>query len=259
MHTTQGVLKGATPSRPATPGATNEPGYHARVTESIGGRATSVLIGLATSIVMVSFAIVPFLSSPWLAIEQDRAQAPAWTGYTAAELRTATDAIVVDLVFGPPDFDVVVRGEPVLNERERSHMRDVRTIFLGLWGLTIAALVVLAATAFRAGNGRARWYRSVSRGAAGLGIGVVVVGFIAAVAFEPLFAVFHRLFFAGGTYTFDPLTERLVQLFPFAFWQETTIALGILIAALSALVWWVTSRRATREADVHASQSAVPA
>jgi integral membrane protein (TIGR01906 family) len=229
------------------------------VTESIGGRATSVLIGLATAIVVVSVAIVPFLSSPWLAFEQDRSRSTAWTGYTGTELRAATDAIVADLVFGPPDFDVVVRGEPVLSERERSHMRDVRTIFFGFWALTAAAVVVLAVTAFGTGNGRAHWYRSVSRGAAGLGIGVVVVGLIAAVAFEPLFDVFHRLFFAGGTYTFDPLTERLVQLCPFAFWQETTIAVGVLIAALSALVWWVTSRRAARQPGVHASQSAVPA
>ena len=45
---------------------------------------------------------------------------------------TATDAIVADLVFGPPDFDVEVGGVPVLIEREQQHMRDVRTVFAGL-------------------------------------------------------------------------------------------------------------------------------
>ena len=37
---------------------------------------------------------------------------------------------------------------------------------------------------------------------------------------------FHRIFFAGGTYLFDPRTERLVQLFPDQFWSETSIVLG---------------------------------
>ena len=44
---------------------------------------------------------------------------------------TATDAILADLVVGPPDFDVAVAGTPVLIERERAHMRDVRGVFAG--------------------------------------------------------------------------------------------------------------------------------
>ena len=62
----------------------------------------------------------------WVAFEQGRAEATAWTGFSEPELRTATDAILADLVFGPPDFDVAVAGQPVLIERERGHMRDVR-------------------------------------------------------------------------------------------------------------------------------------
>ena len=58
----------------------------------------------------------------------------------------------------------------------------------------------------------------------------------ALVAFDTPVRVFHELFFPAGSYTFDPLTERLVQLFPFQFWQETAIVVGIVIVAISALV-----------------------
>lgn len=240
-------------------GASAHPGYHARVNLTLRGRVQSVLVGVATAIVIVTIAIVPFLTPPWLAFEQDRAQATAWTGYTTEDLRAATDAIVADLVFGPPDFDVTVAGEPVLGERERSHMRDVRTIFIGLWALTAVALVVLVATAATAGTRRDRLYRAMSRGAATLGIGVVIVGIIAAAAFEPLFELFHRLFFAGGSYTFDPATERLVQLFPFTFWQETTIAVGVVIVVLAAMTWWLAGRRAPPVVGARSPNPAVTA
>jgi hypothetical protein len=53
------------------------------------------------------------------------------------------------------------------------------------------------------------------------------------------------LFFPGGSYTFDPRTDRLVQLFPFDFWSETTIVLGGLIIVL-ALIISVAARRRVR-------------
>ena len=45
------------------------------------------------------------------------------------------------------------------------------------------------------------------------------------------FELFHELLFAGGSYTFDPLHERLVQLFPEQFWSETAIVLVVAILA----------------------------
>jgi uncharacterized membrane protein len=64
------------------------------------------------------------------------------------------------------------------------------------------------------------------------------------VAFDLAFEVFHRLFFAGGTYGFDPRTDRLVQLFPDQFWYETSIALGIVILVLALGLRLVAVRRA---------------
>jgi integral membrane protein (TIGR01906 family) len=204
------------------------------------GPLGTTLVGIATAIVIVSVAVVPFLSSPWLAFEQGRAESAAWTGFSEAELARVTNAIVEDLVVGPADFDVAVDSAPVLNERERGHMRDVRTVFVGLWVLTGAALIVLGLAALL---DRPRFWRGVRRGAAVLAVGVVVLGVVALVAFDALFETFHRLFFPGGTYTFDPSTDRLVQLFPFVFWQETAMAVGVLIVALSAVLWWIGGDR----------------
>jgi len=211
--------------------------------KTAGGRAISILIGLATAIVIVAIAILPFLTPQWVAFEQGRANATAWTGYTTEELRAATDGMLTDLVFGG-DFVVEIDGSPVLNEREQGHMADVRTVFRGLWILAIASLVVLAAASRRAD--RAATWRAVRGGAIGLTIGVVVVGVIGLVAFDQLFELFHRVFFPAGSYLFDPTTDRLVQLFPFQFWEETAMVVGVVIIAIALGLAVIAGRRAKR-------------
>ena len=101
---------------------------------ALGGRIASITISVAVATLIVTVAIVPFLTPAWVAFEQGRSEAQAWTGYSTGELRQATDAILSDLVLDG-DFAVEVNGQPVLSERERSHMNDVRTVFRGLWVL----------------------------------------------------------------------------------------------------------------------------
>jgi integral membrane protein (TIGR01906 family) len=214
---------------------------------SIGARLGSFVIALATALAIVAIVIPLFLNPIWVSFEQGRAQAAAWTGFTETDLRAATDAILADLVVGPPDFDVAIGGQPVLDERERSHMRDVRTVFIGFFVLTGILVAAAAAIVVRRGTaGRAAAWRSVRTGAFGLIVGLLTLGVFAFFAFDTLFEIFHRLFFAGGTYTFDPATERLVQLFPFVFWQETAIVLGLIAILVAIGVVVVAQRRMER-------------
>lgn len=216
-------------------------------------RLSLILIGLATAIVIVTVAILPFLTPQWVAFEQGRAQAEAWTGFTTEELRTATNAILSDLVFGG-DFDVAINGTQVLEAREQSHMRDVRTVFRGLWILAAISVVGLVLASRRAD--RAATWRAVRGGAIGLAIGTVIVGIVGLVAFDQLFELFHEIFFPAGSYDFDPLTSKLVQLFPFDFWFETAIVVGAVIIGISIAVAFVAGRRAARAAAARTPGSA---
>jgi integral membrane protein (TIGR01906 family) len=212
--------------------------------ETLRGRAASLLIGVATALVVVAVTLPLFLNPLWVAFEQGRAEATAWTGFSEPELRAATDAVLSDLVFGPPDFDVAVRNVPVLTERERGHMRDVRGVFAGFLALSLAAAAcALFLAARRRGPDRSRTWRAVRGGALGLIVALLVGGAISFVAFDALFETFHTIFFPGGSYTFDPATERLVQLFPFRFWQETSIAVGVVCIVVAGLVAAIATRR----------------
>jgi integral membrane protein (TIGR01906 family) len=206
----------------------------AGVTTTIPERVAGLLTALATAVVITAIAIVPFLTPPWVSFEQGRSGAEQLTGLTA-------------------DFDVEVAGAPVLNERERTHMRDVRGVFAGFGLLAVVAavgLVALYAGARRLGHPERAW-AAIRNGARGLAVGVVIAGVVAFFAFDAAFEVFHRLFFAGGSYTFDPGTDRLVQLFPFTFWSETTMAVGGVIIVLSLLTATLAARRARRNQGAH--------
>ena len=209
--------------------------------------AAGAVVGLASALVLTALVVLPFLTPAWVGFEQGRSNAAAWTGFAPADLRAATDSILVDLVVGPPDFDVALGGAPVLTPAERSHMRDVRGVFTAFYLLAAAALAVLVVTAVatRSSRGaRIHAWRSVRGGAIGLAAFVVAAGLVAAVAFDAAFEVFHRLFFAPGTFNFDPRTDHLVQLFPDAFWSETTMVIGAVILVLALGVAVVAHRRA---------------
>ena len=214
----------------------------------LAGRAGSLLIAVATALLILAVTMPLFLNPWWVSTEQGRAEATAWTGYSETELRATTDAILADLVFGPPTFDVEVAGAPVLIERERAHMRDVRGVFVGF--LAAAAVLGVGAAVVTARRrdpvGRHRSWRAARAGAIGLIAALVAGGLVSLTAFDALFETFHQLFFAGGSYTFDPATERLVQLFPFTFWQETAMALGVVAIVIAAIVSVVATRRAAR-------------
>jgi integral membrane protein (TIGR01906 family) len=208
------------------------------VSERLPRVAASVVVAVATAVVILALAILPFLNPVWVSFEQGRSQAAAWSGFSPTELRTATDAILADLILGPPDFDVEIGGRPVLNAQERGHMQDVRGVFVGFGLVALVSVVVVAAARRRAG-GQAAFWRPVRAGAVGIAGAVVAIGLIGLVAFDAAFEAFHRLFFAGGNYTFDPATDRLVQLFPYQFWVETSFAVGavaLVLAAVAALL-----------------------
>jgi integral membrane protein (TIGR01906 family) len=237
-----------------------------RVVATVLTAVATVLTAVATAIVIVAVSVVPFLSPPWVAFEQGRAEAAAWTGFSEADLRVATDAILADLIVGPPDFDVQVGGAKVLNAREQQHMRDVRAVFAGFAALAILAALGLVAlyVGARASGHVERWWAAVRNGARGLILVVIVGAVVAAVAFDAAFEVFHRLFFASGSYLFDPATDRLVQLFPFTFWSETTMALGVVIVLLAIALALIASwrlRRVAHEPDAalaHAPMGSEP-
>jgi integral membrane protein (TIGR01906 family) len=208
------------------------------------------VVFLATILAIIGLAVLPLLTPWFIHRALDAAGSAGRLGLEAAQVYELSDRSVEELVLGPGDFAVEgPDGEPFYDAAERRHLSDARTLLgISLIAGGVSIVVVAAAIGRVTGAGRAALWRSVSR--AGLVTAIVVIGLgvLSSVAFESLFDLFHQVFFPAGTYSFDPATQRLVQLYPFRFWQIAAAAFGLLVLLL-ALGAWSLGRRMARRAD----------
>lgn len=203
----------------------------------------SVLVATSTGVALVAVGVLPFLNPVWVGFEQARTHADAFTGFPIDEVHRVTNAVLGELILGPATFLQQVAGAPVFGPRERQHLADVRAVLLAFGAVVAAAIALLAVTGLKAAD-RTWFWRSMAAGGVVLAGSVVVLGAVFALFFDVAFEVFHRLLFAGGSYAFDPLNERLVQLFPEEFWSETSIALAVVLLVLAIVVARAAVRRA---------------
>jgi integral membrane protein (TIGR01906 family) len=118
-------------------------------------------------------------------------------------------------------------GKPIYNERELSHMADVKKVvqaLLKLWMGDIVLLVLLGLWAWK-GNWLADYLWGWKRGGfvtAGL---LIVMAAFAAVSFWQFFTWFHSLFFSGDTWLFE-FSDTLIRLFPIRFWEDAVAWIG---------------------------------
>jgi integral membrane protein (TIGR01906 family) len=215
--------------------------YDCGVNLSLAERLASVVAAVATPFVIVGIAVLLFLNPVWVGFDQERSNVAGLTGYTPTQVQQTTGSILSDLVLGPPNFAVTVNDAPVLDARERGHMADVRTVLMGLGLVALLALLLFAVVGVF-GRGRRWFWRAVAIGARVTVVGVIVVGVAFAIFFDQAFTAFHEIFFGAGTYTFDPRTEKLVQLFPDQFWSETSVAISIAILGLAVVVALLAGR-----------------
>jgi integral membrane protein (TIGR01906 family) len=203
----------------------------------------SGVVAVATILAVVGLTIALFFNPAWVSFAQGRSDAAAWTGWSPEQVDVVTRAIVLEVWLGPGTFEQEVAGEPVFNDRERSHMSDVRQLVLSFYAVVLLAVATLVVAGVASRGSRAFW-RAVALGAKILAVGAVAVGAAFLLVFDTAFTLFHQIFFAEGTWTFDPATERLVQLFPYGFWTETTVVLAVVGLVITVGVWLVASRLA---------------
>ncbi len=205
------------------------------------------MVAAATALVLLGGPILLFLNPIYVSFEQGRSGAAALTGYSRSQLDAVTGQILGDLVLWRGSFDSTLDGVPVLKPAEIQHMLDVRGVFAGFFALVGAAAVVLAIAFRRAREpgARAAAWRGIAAGAGSLAVGIVVVGVFVVFAFDAAFEVFHRLFFPAGSYSFDPRTDKLVQLFPETFWSETATFVGVAIGIAAVATWLIARGRAS--------------
>lgn len=215
------------------------------------------LVAAGTALAIVLAALVVLLTPVYLHAAHDVARSADYLGYTAAETLTISDRTVSELILGPGTFVIAAPdGTPFYQPSEAAHLGDARVVLYGFVLVALAGGVFTLATLSRRRRDPDVW-RAISRGAGGLAVSLAVLGVLFALTFDFMFELFHRLFFPGGNWAFDPETQRLVQLYPIPFWQVTVGVLAVLAIGAGLLIWWFARRRA-RAIGASATSEASP-
>ena len=140
-------------------------------------------------------------------------------------------------------------GSPAFDERELSHMSDVRALFVPIQRGSLVVMLAIAVLALALARTRLRAVvpRGLLAGAlATLAVAILLVPVIL-LGFDGFFTRFHEMFFEGDTWRFSS-TDTLIRIYPERFWEDVS-ALAAVITVGQALVlaplawWWLRSVR----------------
>lgn len=134
-------------------------------------------------------------------------------------------------------------GSRAFDERELSHMRDVRRVFGLALRAQLVTLLVLAGAALALLRSRFRTVvpRGLLVGAlATLGVAVLAVPVIV-LGFDAFFTRFHEMFFEGNSWRFSN-RDTLIRVYPEQLWIDVSrIAAALTVfqaVVLAGLSWW---------------------
>ena len=120
-------------------------------------------------------------------------------------------------------------GTAIFNQRELSHMQDVKEVVQGMiksWIAIILALILIYMLAYRLKNRKEFWQSFELGGWVTIGlIGLIIITVLT--SFDALFIGFHRIFFTGDTWLFYT-SDTLIRLFPERFWSDAFFGIGLL-------------------------------
>lgn len=202
------------------------------------------LTSLLTLIVLLGFALRLLLTPLFLQVEYGMPGFPADEYGFTREDRLHWATFAVDYLTNREDISYLADlkfddGTPLYNERELSHMDDVKRVTRGalnVFYLALAGLALLGLwskrpqqwAAFRQGLKRGG---GIMVGIAGVIAAVVVVGmFLIPDLFWSFFSGFHALFFEGDSWLFA-YSDTLIRLFPIRFWQDTFLFAALIAVA----------------------------
>jgi len=149
-------------------------------------------------------------------------------------------------------------GSSLYNERELSHMADVKKVVLGAlhtWYLCLTLVALLGLLAYR-GKWIPDFVHAVRRGGMWM-IGLAIaLGLVAGVGiainpevFWEFFTLFHKVFFTGDSWLFY-YSDTLIRLFPIRFWEDAFLWAAVITLGGGAALAFGLKPRATVEQSV---------
>lgn len=216
-------------------------------------RLITILLVLVTPFFLMLTAIRVLFTPLYLQVEYNMPGFPEDMYGFSRQDRMKWAGISMDYLLNDSDISFLASqrlpdGSPLYNERELSHMVDVKLVLqraLAAWGILLLVYIGLGFWAWQVGWLR-DYFQALSRGSV---LTLVLIALIlagVAVSFYQLFTYFHKLFFVGDTWIFN-YSDTLIRLFPLRFWEDGFILMGV-VTVLSAIALILINKRVQKTA-----------
>ena len=133
---------------------------------------------------------------------------------------------------------------PFFSSRDQLHMVDVRLLFLHLnYVLYVSVIILLVTLLYQYTFHRKEFVFFVFDllySSSSLSFFFIVFFLLLGVFFDYSFALFHRLFFSNNYWLLDPAVDKLVVLYPEAFFQNIFFCIILVAFLLSGLMFWLS-------------------
>ena len=205
----------------------------------------SIVLSLMIVFFFVSSAILLLLNPIFLNLEYHTPNFPPDPyGFNLQE-RLQWSKLSVEYLINEADVSFLGNlkfpdNSPLFNERELSHMSDVKRLVQAVIVAWCFITVLLAFSLVRAWRTHRllEWGKALSFGGWLTG-GLILAIFLAImVSFNTLFTGFHEIFFKGDTWLFA-YSDTLIRLFPMRFWQDAFISVGVISLIFSFLAVFI--------------------
>ncbi len=201
----------------------------------------SYFISLLTPLALIGLALRILLTPIFYTIEYNMPYFPADEYGFTKEDRLTWAPYAVNYLINDEDISYLSNltfddGSPLYNERELSHMQDVKKVIQGsltTWYITLAILLLFAILFYK-NNWISNYLLALQRGGwwmIGLALSLAFVAgagiLINPDIFWAFFSGFHAVFFEGDSWLFY-YSDTLIRLFPIRFWQDAVIAIALI-------------------------------
>ncbi len=207
-------------------------------------RAASVLFIVALPVFLITANIRFFAGEAWFYEHGFREHSVTeTTGLSLPELDRSAGEIRDYFVNDARYLAVTVNEDgvptPLYSEKEVLHMADVKRVMRVLFRVNEISLAIVLMTV----AGRFLWAREgdlrrlARETLYGLALGAVfagAIGVLALTGFDAAWTQFHEIVFTNDFWKLNPDTDRLIQMFPEEYWQESVIMLAVMVVTEGA-------------------------
>lgn len=204
-------------------------------------KALVIAAGIVFSVIMVIYLLIysahySVSDMEYFEAEYEKYAVSQTIGVRTEQLMDVTEQMMAYLEGDRDTLDGItaeVNGKQreFFNEREKAHMIDVKSLYLGairLMPALLAAIFILLAVSIA--KGQPLFFKTAAVSSAAVCVGLIALVWLISMDFTRAFIIFHEIFFSNDLWILDEKTSLLINIVPEGFFMDTAVSIAMRFA-----------------------------